>query len=558
MATEMAQTDREPESGKSRAKTIAAVAIFSALLYFQGLMWGMPNHWDVAADSLTPVGTLMKTTRDLREVTAKRYPPLHLALVRGAFVGADLFARSDAFRDNEKLNATIYIMTARLLSLVMGVGITVTVYLLTERLFGRAEAVFAAIVITLCPLTQYYAKNANLDVPYVFWLALALLFIERFLSAGSSRPLVWAGLAGVAAVCSKDQAYGFLILLAVPALTGLRRKRGSWRRALTSRHLWLAAGLSALAFILLHNVLFRPADFVEHLRVIAGPASEGWRETMADPLGQLRLLTEAILQAAKSMTCPLFAAACVGVCLAARRKRGVWMLWGPFGYWLTFLAVIGYVYPRFVLPVALTLAPFAGLALERVRRWRPRGAPAGVFVAGLALAWPAAVCGFLIYDMEADTRVLAQRWIEDNVPVSETVGYFTHMRDMPRLNRPDLDARRGAFEAGRFKPETIADRPATDDFAPGVLIASLDKTSPAAEEPVWGIAPWLLRHLGAWGRVRRPPKAAPWPKDLYRPVKTFRPCFGRFTPDVSPSAGRVIVILRRERKDGAQKRPGNE
>ncbi|HRU07172.1 MAG TPA: glycosyltransferase family 39 protein, partial [Candidatus Brocadiia bacterium] len=414
------------------------VAVAASLLVLYGLLWGLPNLWDPAADSLTPQGLLVAQSRDFLRLTSGRYPPLHFYALRLAFVPADALAHLGAFA-NLKLKSTLYITTARLISAAMFVATVLLVRALTRRLYGPGPGLIAAAVVALCPLAQYYAKNANLDVPYVFWLALALLFLQRFFDEQRSWDLTWAALCATAAVCTKDQAYGFVLLLPVPVLASLRHRLGAWRPVLTSFTVWRAACAAVLGFALCHGLMWNPQPFVEHVRVIAGPASQGWRETTPDLIGQVRLLTETILRLAEAMSEPIFAAAVAGAVLAARQRRGLWLLWGPVGYWLAFLAVAGYVYPRFTLPMVVACAPLAGLALDRLRRWRPAAKPVGAILAGLALAWLAVACAALLYDLDNDTRASAQAWIEEHVPITAKVGFLGPERDMPRLNRAELD-----------------------------------------------------------------------------------------------------------------------
>jgi len=546
-------------SWRRRHRVPLLVGLAAALLGAYGLMWGLPNIYDVAADSVVPNGELAGQTRDFARVTAFRYPPLHFDLLRLAFLPADVVARTAYFAGNLKLRSTVYIWIARAVSFVMGVGLVMIVYALTLRLFGRRAAVFAALTVTLCPITQYYTKNANLDIPYTFWFALSLLALERFFSGKSSRPLLWAALAATAAVCTKDQAYGCFAGLTAPVLVTLRKRQRSWGPALLNKRLWLAAGAALLAFALIHRIPFGIGPFVRHVREIVGPASEGWRETTSGAVGWARLLVESILWLAALMTPAGVALAGAGAVMAVRQRRGTWLLWSAPGYGLTFLAVIGYVYPRFLLPAIVTLAPFAGLALDRLWGWRPGGRPAGVWLAGAAVAWTAAVCAMALWDMDNDTRRRAQFWIEENVAVTQKVGYLGHMRDMPRLNRSELEARRVIFAGGKFTDfEALEDwrkergreptetEKSTLTFAPDVLLASVDRSALPGGSPI-NVGQWLVGRLGSWGRQKPAPTRRPQAQypDFTR-VAVFAPDFGRFTPDVSPSFGRVLTIYRRQ------------
>jgi 4-amino-4-deoxy-L-arabinose transferase-like glycosyltransferase len=72
----------------------------------------------------------------------------------------------------------------------------------------------------------YYAKTANLDVPYLFWFALSVLFFLRALRRGRAADFGFFALAAAAAVATKDQAFA-LYVLTVPFLVWeiIRRRR---------------------------------------------------------------------------------------------------------------------------------------------------------------------------------------------------------------------------------------------------------------------------------------------------------------------------------------------
>ena len=95
----------------------------------------------------------------------------------------------------------------------MALGIVWLAHRIALEQFGASAAALAAwLTLAILPLT-YYAKTVNLDVPYVFWLTLSLLFFARLFNA---RPkpadFFLFTLFAVVAVCTKDQAYGFYVL----------------------------------------------------------------------------------------------------------------------------------------------------------------------------------------------------------------------------------------------------------------------------------------------------------------------------------------------------------
>ena len=91
----------------------------------------------------------------------------------------------------------------------------------------------AAALLALSVPFVYYAKTANLDVPYLFWFALSLLFFLRALRRARTADFALFGLAAAAAVATKDQALA-LYVLTVPVLAWevYARRRAAGERGL--------------------------------------------------------------------------------------------------------------------------------------------------------------------------------------------------------------------------------------------------------------------------------------------------------------------------------------
>src|SRR5690349_1367405 len=75
----------------------------------------------------------------------------------------------------------------RVLSLALSLGLLVLVYRCGRELGDAWAGVLAAALLALCVPFAYYAKMANLDVPYLFWFALSLLFFLRALRRAQPR-----------------------------------------------------------------------------------------------------------------------------------------------------------------------------------------------------------------------------------------------------------------------------------------------------------------------------------------------------------------------------------
>jgi 4-amino-4-deoxy-L-arabinose transferase-like glycosyltransferase len=498
-----------------------------------GLMWGLPNLFDFAQDSVVPAGTLAQMGFSFSEITAHRYPPFHFLLLHVAFLPARALMLLPGIGDNPKVSATLFILTARLLSVAMALGATWLIYRIGRRLWSEAAGLAGALFFILSPVTLYYAKNANLDMPSVFWLAASLLVYVRLLQEDRPRDYALLGLLAALAVCTKDQVYPFYLVMPVPVVLKAWPAPDRWRK------LGLATAAAAVPFLLIHNILFRPGDFALHVQTIVGPASQPWQECARGPAGQARLLLETLLRLMDAWTLPGALLAAGGVAVALRESKASalrWFLAPAAAYHLAFIAVIGYVYPRFMLPVMVVLAPFAGRGIVGLWQWRPNwGKAAAVAV----LAWVGLAGALLDHVMSDYERYDAQMWLQENATAETRIAYVGDMRDMPRFNAP-LDPRamedsHEALRAAQPPPELIV-----LSFQQGVAPGSGSLRLPTL----------LRRRLGDWGRVRSRGEPV-FTRDLlagklgYVVAARFESPGARFVPEVAESVNRTIIILRR-------------
>ncbi len=526
-------------------------AAFVLIAY--GLLWGLPNLYDFAQDSVVPQGNLAQVHASFEKVTAFRYPPFHFMLLRACFLPARGLLRVSSLGENPKVASTLFILTARLVSVVMALGALGLIYAVGRRLWDEHAGRAAVLLFLLSPVTLYYAKNANLDIPCVFWLALALFFCVRILQENRRRDYLWLGLSAALAVCTKDQAYGFILLMPVVLLVRLRARLELPVREFLPRALQYAGPAAlgfAVPFVAIHNILFDPAGFWRHISVVIGPGSEGWRQFQRGPAGQLRLLVETVLRLGDAWTLAGLALAIYGLVIALReggeRRTRLATLVPILSYHLSFLAVIGYVYPRFVLPMLLVLALFAGRGAAVL--WR-RGALGRIVVVALT-AW-IGIAGLCVdYVMSEYPRYDAQRWLETHASAETRIFYVGDMRDMPRFNRP-LDA-----HPVEPTPSAIAAlRPPAD-----LLVLSFEQGSPAAQRAgkaatgtrSFRVSSMLRRHLGDWGLVREEDGGRSFLDRLaggefgYTEAARFESPISAWVPEVAESLNRTIVILGRK------------
>jgi len=468
------------------------IVVASTLLNVVGLWWGLPNGlW--AGDELTPKNVASAWALHFSNGWHDRYPPLHFYALTLAYL--PVIAARDTFGLEPSLGDQLFVVAGRLLTVAMAAATLVVLFFLGRRVFGSRAGLFAAAAFALLAPFVYYAKTANVDVPYVMWFAAALWFYVQVLERGTLRDfLLWA-VAATLAVCTKDQAYG---LFAAMPLAVAYDGRG---RRVFDRRLLVAAAAAIVLFALLYNLPLNAAGFVEHVRTLVG-ASGDYRAYEPTAAGRWALFGVTMRLLGRSWGWPMFLVAAIGVAIAlasrTHRRMAICLLLPVASYYLTFINVVLYTYDRFLLPVFLILALFCGHALDRFTR-----APAGrgwraIAVAGLlsyTLMYAATVDAMML----TDTRYVVERWLREHVDDESRVASTSIVTYMPRLD--DFDA------------PAIFDRSALAAIKPRFCVVNVDYTS--AEPPGTPLGQLISTLRSGGGPYRlvftaRPSKPWPW------------------------------------------------
>jgi hypothetical protein len=311
------------------------------------------------------------------------------------------------------------------------------------RLFGPRAGVAAAASLALVAPFLYYGKAANVDLPYVFWWAASMVVYLRLLETFSLRDFVLFAMLATFAVCTKDQAYGLYLLMPIPLVyRQWQRNRREGAPAALSRAIFhpgmmAAAATVVVLFAVIHNLAFNLAGFRDHVAFMIGPGSENYRafdKTLAGHAGVLRLTAHLVQEA---FGWPLFVAGMAGFAISLLRpdwRRGaVWLLVPIVSYYLGFIDVILYNYDRFVLPICVVIAIFAGFAIDRLLA---AAIPVRVRILGVAAlgAYSLLYASTVDYLMIRDSRYTVECWLAAHVGPDELVGYTFSLEYLPRLD----------------------------------------------------------------------------------------------------------------------------
>jgi hypothetical protein len=478
------------------------ILLGSIFLNVIGFWWGLPSIW--VRDELTPGVVIGALEQRFSNGWFDRWPPMHyyvLATTMSPVLLLQHFGRIDMFAG---WWPSLLTLTTRLVSLAAASGTLVAAALVGSRAFGIRAGLFGAAVFGLAAPFVFYAKTANLDAPFIFWVALSLVFYQQLVSRGRVRDYVLFAAAATGAICTKDQAYALYAF--VPFVVLLERWRSGgehgqpWWRGVIDRRT-LAAVVTAVAlFAICHNLLFNFHGFLEHVRYITGPGSRLYRGFPDTAAGRLALLMLTLELVELSWGWPLTLVGVAGVWLALRSPRNrihaVWLLLPAVSYYVTFINVVLYNYDRFVLPICLVLALFAGLALDRFLRsarivgWRS-AVVAGIFA--YTTFYSATVDALMLND----SRFAVEQWVREQVRADELVGVSGPHELLPRLGVPTAD---------------ISTVPDLTEARPAYYVLNADYAAAVPADTAWGDLIGGL-HSGTLGyrlamRVRQP---SPWP-----------------------------------------------
>ncbi len=412
----------------------------SAVLNFVGLWWGLPSEW--APIELNPGLVLGAVEQHFSHGWFDAYPPFHFYVLMTAMSPVLLYARLAAIDIHGQAGHTMLVVAARLVSVIMAFGTLIVTALCGRRAFGGRTGVYAAALLALTPPFVYYGKFANVDVPYLFWFGLSLLCFLRMLDRTQARDYVLFAAFATAAVCTKDQAYGLYLLVpvAVVVRAWVENRRAqrplALLRAVFNGPNAAATASAVVLFTLINNIQFNPGGFADHVRFITGHGSEDYRMFAPTLAGHLALagLTARLIQVSFGWPSLVVCVAGVGIAVAGRSRRRValWLAVPAIGYYFGFINVILYDYDRFILPIALILAIFGGLAVDvwlgpGTGRWRR-------LPVALVLLYSVLYAGTVDVLLLKDSRYTVEAWMASHASRSDLIGTSGLTDYLPRFD----------------------------------------------------------------------------------------------------------------------------
>jgi 4-amino-4-deoxy-L-arabinose transferase-like glycosyltransferase len=413
--------------------------LFSFILNFWGINWGLPDYRGWAPDEVTPSYILNALQHRFIHGWHELYPPLHFYILGILYAPVYLFDLLNLLDFHSYTCYVLFFFLGRFVSVLMGTGIVLVIYLSSLEFFSQRGALMTAAFMAFNPSFVYYAKITNMDVPYLFWFSLSLLFYIRILKRHRLRDYLLFTVTAVFAVCTKDQAYGLYLLSPLPILISLiheyRSKRTlTFRYLIADKRILLSLLTGIVLFFLIHNVILNPDGLFNHIKRITGPGVAMFREYPNTLTGQWHMFLKAIRHMLFLMGWPLFILCWSGVILAVVRKHHpsalIALFIMIFSYYITFIIPIGYHYVRFFLPLCLVFGFYGGNALEFIfSRFR---AGYGFTLFAFSLLIPLLMAISVNLSMTFDSRIQIEKWLNRHIRPGETTAYIGWQEYLPR------------------------------------------------------------------------------------------------------------------------------
>ncbi|MBI1873287.1 MAG: glycosyltransferase family 39 protein [Acidobacteria bacterium] len=437
---------------------LTAIVLVGAWVRLRGLAYGLPAVYN--PDEVAIMSRALAFAKGDLNPHNFLYPTFYFYVlfcwIGAFFAGSWMVGAAHSlkqFQDSFFLDPSGIYLAGRVLTMICGSATVVAVYALGSRVFSQSVGLIAALLLAVSPLHVMDSHYVKHDVPVTLAIVIAHLAILGLVDAPEplrARRAIAAGIACGAAIAT--QYYAVFVL--VPLVLTLVLARLATDRAGVARITATSLAAVAVTFFVLSPFAVLEAsttwrDVVANRQIVIDRAT-----TQGGLFVSLRRYSELLVAEGFVLPAATLAVAGVGVTIAqmARRTtsakatavqvrpkpdfRSFMRRWEPgtttvmlLAFPLTFLLFISNTVPatRYlnpILPFGVLLAAIATVSIpdllpSSVRNHRV----AIVTLLAMVAAAPAFGRSLRIgqFFREADTRTLAQRFIEDHVPSGATI-----------------------------------------------------------------------------------------------------------------------------------------
>jgi len=422
---------------------LLGVIVLSCILNTFGIWWGLPSWRGWAPDELIPSIIIEGVEKHFSHGWYQVYPPFHyyvIAAFYSPFFAIHKLKGTDLYTPTVH---TVLFLLGRFISVLMAAALLYVIYRCGREIFDKRASLLVSLIVSLMAPFVYYAKIANVDIPFCFWFALSILFYIRILRYQRFQDYLLFSATATLAICTKDQAYGFYILTPVAAILSdyLSRKKenrmAKLKDSFFNRKVLFSLLLAVFLFLLIQNFAFNYQGFVEHFKLVTVWANQYGRLYEHTLSGHLKMLWQTLKHLRFCFGWPLFCVCGAGlvVSLFPRKKAGLlhWLLVPGISYYAFLISLTLSNYDRYLIPLGIILAFFGGKFVSDLLQ-------PGQKLAGLKLAL---ISFIFIYSffyafsvdilMIKDSRYSAERWMKARLSLSTRLGVVDNREYLPRL-----------------------------------------------------------------------------------------------------------------------------
>jgi len=341
-----------------------------------GIGWGLPasDGWDV--DGVAPHDFLPGLLKAFTPGEYFTYPPLHLLVlaVLTLPVSVVTLMRCPSLSRHDVVQTflhvpvmTAFALVARVVSLIMFLGVVIAVGRIASAIFGPRARPWAMAISGIEVAGTYYSHTSNLDIPALFWASCALVTLVLAVQRDEPRKLRRVAVLAAFAVGTKDQAYAIFALslpCAVLCWAVVRHRTGTLREL--GREVIYSVCIGGALVLLIDSALFNPTGFLARVRFLSGHASQDFAQYSRDWHGRFAALKDAITFLPRMYPVVMAPIFLLGMVLGAGRARGreriaaLVPLLAILSFTASFNCVARRVEERFMLPQMQLLAVYGG------------------------------------------------------------------------------------------------------------------------------------------------------------------------------------------------------
>jgi hypothetical protein len=406
-------------------RLILLIALVALILRIVGLQFGLPAVYN--PDEVAIMARALSFAKGTLNPHNFLYPTFYFYVLFG-WVGIYLafvwltggVASLAALQELYFTDPTGIYTAGRALSVACGTAGTIVLYKLGTRLFDVRVGLVSALFLAVSPLAVRDSHYVKHDVPATLAVLVAFLLIVRLWQTDEGRPLSLHPVVFAAAATGVAfSTHYYCIFLAIPLTYAIVVRGWSFGAPAVVRHLLVAAAVSAATFFVLSPfILVEPLvawqDIVANRRIVVDRALEGG--TFASAARYLDMLWN---DSVGRPVLLLGISGAVWMTITNPRMAGL-----VLAFPMSFLLFIVNTAPgsRYLNPVVPFIALLAAWTLVRIgQRWAAPGVAMAVAAIACAVSpLTASIRGDLFFRQE-DTRTLALRYIEQNVPTGTTV-----------------------------------------------------------------------------------------------------------------------------------------